>query len=203
MICLACLVSLAPGSGLCGRCRAQLPGPPPERSVAGLVVRSAYVHEGSARVLVRRLKYEGMPAAASVLARAMATHLPAHAAALVPVPRVLWRRIRLGVDPAPELAAALSMETGVAVWPVLQAPLWWPPRAGRNRTAHRPPPFSNRALPPPGSILIDDVCTTGGTLAAAARVLGDRVRSALTATAAAGTMKSRPLRGISGARERA
>jgi predicted amidophosphoribosyltransferase len=143
---------------------------------------SAFSHEGPARRLVHRLKYEGMVAAGEVLAAAMASVLPAGARALVPVPRALLRRVRYGVDPAVVLARLISSRTGLPVVAGLRPVLWWPHHAGAVRAARVMPRFRAGAPVPAGAILVDDVVTTGATLRAAQRACGATI--SLTATAA-------------------
>jgi predicted amidophosphoribosyltransferase len=149
--------------------------------VGGLLVRCAHHHDGAARVLVHNLKYQGLVSAAAVLAAAMSAALPSDTGALVPVPRVLARRWRYGIDPAEALAVALSASSGVPIAACLSRPWWWARRAGPAGGRRGEPRFTVRAPAPAGSVLIDDVFTTGATLAAAATALG-RVSLAVTAT---------------------
>lgn len=167
---------------LCERCRWAL-RPAPERAVVGVgLVRSAHAHAGPARVLVHHLKYRGIAAAAGLLAQAMAPLVP-EGAVLVPVPRVTWRLVRYGVDPARELALELSRRTGAVVATPLRPPLWGRPRAGREH-GFAPSFRLTTTLPDSELLLVDDVVTTGATLAAAARLLPG-VAGAITATSAA------------------
>lgn len=140
-------------------------------------------HEGPARRLVHRLKYRGDPAAARVLAAAMVPLLPPDATALVPVPRAPLRAWRHGVDPALELARALSGR-GLWVARVLRAEWWWPGHTGRHVDERRSPRFLPIGAVPSGSVLVDDVVTTGATLRAASDALGGVVRRAVSATGA-------------------
>lgn len=181
MVCLSC--GRWGRGGLCRPCTESL-RPGPVQQAGALVVASAFVHAGAARRLVHRLKYGGIVSAAGMLARAMAPLVPAGTAALVPVPRVLWRRVRYGVDPAWELAGAVSAELGVPVVPALRGAWFGPRHAGRSRSHRRAPMLTIDVPPPPESIVIDDVITTGTTLAAAAAVLPPSVRWAVTGTAA-------------------
>lgn len=179
MLCLTCQ-SLNTRGSLCGGCRALL-RPAPERFVAGVgTIQAAYAHEGVARRLVHYLKYRGVVAAGRVLAQAMAEHIPV-GVTLVAVPRVAWRRLRYGVDPARELASSLGHITGLPVAEALASPLWGRARAGgRHGFAPR---FRPRDEVPSGPVwLVDDVVTTGTTLTAAASGL-PRVVGAVTATA--------------------
>ena len=178
-ICVAC--SSWGDSGLCLSCRSQLRASSPVRE-AGIEVVSGFVHEKTARRLVHLLKYQGITAAGVILATVMAARLPPGTTALVPVPRATLRRIRYGIDPALELAHRIGTTTGVDVVSALAAPMWWPSHAGGNRDARRHPRFRRIRNVPAGAVMVDDVLTTGATLAAAGAVLG--VRTALTATQA-------------------
>jgi len=139
---------------------------------AGLRVIGAFIHVGPARRLVHSLKYRGVTAAAEPFASALAKRIPTSTTALVPVPRAAGRSIRYGIDPAAELAAAVSRRTGIPVVAALRAPLWWRRHAGAGRGDRAPIRFSQRVPILPGAALIDDVVTTGATAAAASDALG-------------------------------
>jgi predicted amidophosphoribosyltransferase len=178
-----CVVCGGWGKGpLCDPCGGGLHPAAPVRLAAGLRVFAAYVHQDSARRLVHRLKYTGVRPAAQVLAEAMVEAMPPDVAALVPVPRASLRRARYGVDPAVLLARLVGRETALPVISVLRAPVWWPANAGATRTRRRPPRFGAIRAAPSGSLLVDDVVTTGATLLAAAAITG--IDRALTATRA-------------------
>ena len=179
MICLACAEPA--GGDLCVRCSETLT-PAPEQHLGGVLVRSAHAHEDAARRLVHRLKYGALASAAIPLARGMADRLPTEARSLVPVPRVVVRRWRHGIDPAAELAAALARITGLQVVEALR-PAWWVARrAGPAGGRRGLPRFTLKRSPGDGVVLVDDVVTTGTTLRSAARVIGSH--HAVTATAA-------------------
>ena len=145
----------------------------------GVLVRSAFLHEGPARHLVHRLKYVGVEAAAHVLAAAAAP-LVTGASVLVPVPRTVVRRHRFGIDPGAELAAALAALTGIPVVAALRPDVVARARAGRALDDRSEPGFRVRASIPSDAVLVDDVITTGGTLRHVARLTG--VARAVTAT---------------------
>ncbi len=178
MICLCC--GAAAGSRLCPRCVRTL-APAAERRVGAVTVRPAFVHDGAARTLVLRLKYAGLAAAAEPLAAAMAPLVPSGATGLVPVPRVTARRWSYGVDPALELARSVGRRCGLPVLHALRAPVWVRHRAGRAGRRRGDPAFTRVLDIPPGGVLVDDVVTSGATLAAAGEAAG--LGRAVTATA--------------------
>ena len=148
-----------------------------------MTVHAAFAHRGAAVQLVHNLKYRRSKAAGTFLATAMAERLPEGVDVLVPIPRVLVRRIGHGIDQTGVLAASLSKLTGIPVSNALNAPLWHRRLAGtpnRGRVASR---FSNVGSISGRILLIDDVCTTGSTIVSAARALGSTEVSALVATA--------------------
>jgi predicted amidophosphoribosyltransferase len=148
-----------------------------------VLVSSPFLHGGTARLLVHRLKYGAHPAAAHLLAGPMAGVLPAGAALLVPVPRARLRLWRYGVDPALELARAVGKVSGLPVARALAAEWWHRRRAGPGGMERGVPGFRALAAVPAGAVLVDDVVTTGVTLGAAAAALGG-ARLAVTATTA-------------------
>jgi len=181
MVCIACAL---PGPELCRRCRAGLAPTSERRLPGGLLVAPAFRHEGTARLLVHHLKYRGLVAAADVLARGMIGAVPASASGLVPVPRARLRSWRYGVDPALELARSLGRLTGLPVYSVLRSPLWWRRHAAGDRDHRHPPAFTAVRSVPSNAVLVDDVVTTGATLAAARAISDGAATWALTATSA-------------------
>ena len=182
MVCLVC--SRAGAATLCDRCRNQLVPAGLRRLSGGLLVGSGFVHDGPARVLVHRLKYQGIVQAAGPLAERMAELLDGRAGILVPVTRAVLRTWRYGVDPGRELTRALSAITGRRQVDVLVRPLWAAGHAGVGRAGRTSIRFEARPLPPGPLILIDDVLTTGATLSAARRAVGESAISGVTATSA-------------------
>lgn len=146
----------------------------------GVLVRAAFDHVGVARDLVHRLKYEGSAAVADVLAASVAPLVPDGTRALIPVPRVIARRWRYGVDPALELALAVARRASLRVVRALSPMLWTPRRAGPAGASRGAPRFTVVSPVPAGSVLVDDVVTTGTTLAAAAGATGVRLAVAAT-----------------------
>lgn len=186
MVCLAC--SQLAGGALCRRCELSLRRCP-DFCLAGVgAVRSAFRHRGAARLLVHHLKYGGIVAAGALLAEAMAHHVPP-GTVLVPVPRVGWRRLRYGVDPALELTRSLARITDAPVARPLVAPFLGRARAGGVHGSS--PRFRlGRPVPRLPVMLVDDVITTGSTLIEAARLF-PLVQGALTATSSTGTSPTR------------
>ena len=179
MPCLVC--SVASPQGLCSSCIATV-RPAPAVVRGGLLIRPALVHDGVARTLIHRLKYEASPRVASVLAPMLAARLPTDAAALVPVPRVITRRWRYGVDPGRELTRALARLTGLPMAEPLRPALWTARRAGPAGRRRGIPRFGASGRAPAGAVLVDDVVTTGATLLAAANACG--ATRAVTVTSA-------------------
>jgi len=151
----------------CGRCREW-----PE----GLVAVAGVRHEGSARTAVHALKYRGWRHLAATCALPMAealagTGLRVEAVAHVPLHPV--RRRERGYDQARLLAVALAHRTGLPAIDPLERVRSTAPQVGRARrarTANVAGAFRVRpGRAPRGAVaLVDDVATSGATLAAAA-----------------------------------
>ena len=117
---------------------------------------------------------------AEVVAAELVDRIPPDTESLVPISRSLVRRVKYGVDPASLLAHALSIRSGLPVRHALASPMWNHPNAGSRRADRRPPQLRRR-FESPGSVLVDDVFTTGLTIDRAAATLGGVV-AALTVT---------------------
>ena len=139
-------------------------------------VRSAVWLEDSARKAVHQLKYEGWSRAAWAIADAMLGLEPLTGqVSLIPVPLGGRRQRVRGYNQSEEIASALSARTGLR----LRTGLLERVRETRTQTAltpearHANVAGAFRAGHPDGMdlVLIDDVFTTGATLAAAAAAL--------------------------------
>jgi predicted amidophosphoribosyltransferase len=192
VVCLAC--GRISNARLCGDCSERLRPVPDQLLAGGLRVRSAFLHRGPARSLVHNLKYRGIEPAGHLLAEAMSELIPP-GSTLIPIPRVVWREVRYGIDPAATLASRLAVMTGGRRRDLLAPPLLGASQAKASRDSRRPPMFKARKTPKEHVVIVDDVVTTGGTAFEAWRALGFGPALVVTATSAGGR--------LSGHRERA
>jgi predicted amidophosphoribosyltransferase len=186
----ACAGCRAPGPELCAACRLALSGPPRPRPRAGVDVPvwSSATYEGPVRAAVVAYKDDGRRGLARpfgrVLARTVEAAVPTGPVVLVPAPSRAATVRRRGDDVvrrAARLAARELRRRGraVSVRPVLrlarrvtdQSGLSERERAGNLAEAHRTRPGAARALTGGAVVLVDDVVTTGATLAEASRAL--------------------------------
>ncbi|MBQ6174612.1 MAG: ComF family protein [Clostridia bacterium] len=169
-VCLLC-GRAAGGSALCGRCASMLGhdritgAEEPDR-------RAVWRYEGPAGVLVRRLKEQGVAAAADVLAADMAAVLgemcPEDGCVVSWVPMPVRRKSERGIDHGEVLARAVAARCGLPVRPLLrrkakdaktQRGLGREERLRNVRGA-----FEAVSETPAACVLVDDVLTTGATL---------------------------------------
>ncbi|MGK6320089.1 double zinc ribbon domain-containing protein [Sphingomonas sp. DT-204] len=157
---------------LCGACLAD---PPP---YAG--ARAAVAYGEIARTVALRLKYGRRSAFAETAARQMARLLPADAGLLVPVPLHRWRLWSRGYNQAALIAGGLAKASGVPHEPrLLLRTRATPVLRGlgpRQRTKAVTGAFAlaestRERLGGRHVVLVDDVYTTGATVAACTRLL--------------------------------
>jgi predicted amidophosphoribosyltransferase len=198
-LCPACRAALPWLRGArCPRCA--LPAPCGTRCpMAGGAIDRAWApvaFEGPARAVVHALKFRGALGLADLMAAQMVATAPAGLldppAVLVPVPTPAARRRTRGFDHAARLAAAVGARGGLEVVPCLRraGPA---PRQARARRADRLAEGRVRVEVcgpvPPVAVLVDDVHTTGATLAACARKLRSNGASQVTALAYARALR--------------
>lgn len=175
--CAACGGPCPSEMTICAQCEAQLakavpllePGP----SGVDLCVAVA-PFEDTARAVVVGLKFGSRLRLAEVAAEAIRRACPAAKlhGSVVPVPAAPFRWRWRGFDPAEEIALALARTAGLPFEACLRRS-HGPRQVGRRRSARlsHPPGVSLRAKAPPRALLVDDVYTTGATLAACAGAL--------------------------------
>lgn len=189
--CWACGARARPREQLCRDCRAQLRwlDESPTR-LAGVEVWAPVAYDGPARALVRGLKFRGAVGLADPMAAQIAACAPPWLlrppAVLVPVPLDPRRARARGYNQAQRIASALAKRTGVRAVDCLRR-VGGPGRragiaphggrqVGRGR-AERLVALAGAVERRPGiavperALLVDDVVTTGGTVAACADAL--------------------------------
>lgn len=135
---------------------------------------AATAYERAGRRLVAQLKFGGRAGLAREAARAIARSVPMPwpAAEVVPVPPDPLRHRMRGIDPAHAIAGALARELGQPLR-ICLARRHGRRQVGRSRSERLTggPVVRLRCEPPVQVILVDDVVTTGATLAASATAL--------------------------------
>jgi ComF family protein len=178
-VCAGCGGHAGATEPLCGACRLELRWLDRAVELSGVTVFAPVAYEGPARALVRALKFRGATLAAGTMAAQIAAAAPARVlarGALVPVP-LHPRRLRgRGFNQAELLSTALGERTGLRVLDCLARGGHARTQVGRDRaarlTALQGTIAVERSAPlPRRAIVVDDVVTTGGTLAACATAL--------------------------------
>lgn len=138
-------------------------------------VCAAYPYEGPVRRLVHRLKYESVREAAEILARPMAYLHAEEEEILVPVPTDRTRRRVRGFNQATLLAGHLSDTLGMEMCEALRRVEGRAPQTGLSLEQRRKNLVgcmkADSVVRGRRVLLIDDVYTTGSTVAEAARAL--------------------------------
>jgi ComF family protein len=185
---------------LCGGCRRLLRRLAPDPVLlCGVRVWAPVAYSGPARDLVRALKFRGATAVADAMAAQIAANAPAAVfgapradaargagsappgagrvawrPVLVPVPLHPRRLRRRGYNQAALIAHALARRAGLEVADCLARTGSAATQVGRGRAERRAGPAGSVVLgasAPDRAVLVDDVATTGATLAACAAAL--------------------------------
>lgn len=183
-VCRWCRATLRPLPAGCRRCGLPRPGGPESCDrcrewPAGLTAVAATRYAGAAESIAHALKYRGWAHLADLCAESMAAALGARAAplqALVPVPLHRARRRERGFNQSELLARSLSARLGVPVADALVRVRGTRSQVGLGRAARRRN-LEGAFVPATGLQargrvgLVDDVATSGATLAAAGAAL--------------------------------
>jgi predicted amidophosphoribosyltransferase len=176
-LCWSCRAPAARGRALCRQCRRELRFLPRAPVVlAGVTVWAPVAYEGPASELVKALKFRSAVGVAGEMAALVVAGAPPGmlAGSLVPVPPHPARARRRGIDQAAALATAIAARTELPVASALRRSGPNERQVGRSRAArlHGPADRIEASVRMAGrAVVVDDVVTTGATLAACAAAL--------------------------------
>jgi ComF family protein len=194
-LCWGCGGPAARDGPLCQSCRAgQRRLESVALAVAGISTWAPVAYEGSARALVGALKFRGAAGVADHMAAAMLARAPPRLIdkrTLVPVPLHPARLRRRGFNQADRLAAAMAARSALPVSRCLRRRGGHSAQVGRGRSDRLAAVRGSITADPPVAprvLLVDDVITTGATLAACAVALRDAGASEVAAIAYARTL---------------
>ncbi len=168
------------GAAWCASCAASVHSVPAS-TLAGIPLVAAGRLEGSLQRAIHTYKYRPRPQLATVLAQPLRQAIVAAGLsmrALTFVPLHPQRRRERGFNQAERLTAELSVALGLPVLSGLTRVRATPAQVGLSQAERRVNlvgAFQWRAAQPPphGLGLVDDVCTTGATLTAAAQAVAE------------------------------
>lgn len=196
-LCWSCHAPARRGEPLCRDCRVamqRLGGDP--LWLCGARVWAPVAYAGPARDLVHALKFRGALRVADAMAAQIAASAPpgwVEGATLVPVPLHPRRLRSRGFNQAAVIADALARRASVAIDDCLVRSGAATTQVGRHRPARRAGPAGAVALRPGAAapervLVVDDVVTTGATLAACAAALLEAGTSEIAAVAFSRTL---------------
>jgi ComF family protein len=192
--CAGCGAHAGAAEPVCASCRRELRWLGREPITSGdppLTMWAPLAYDGAAQGVVRALKFRGATGAAAAMAAQIAANAPpgwlARPAQLVPVPLHPARARKRGYNQAALLAKALGERTELESNDCLERAGPRGTQVGRDR-AQRLEGIAGtvglkpgRAPPADRAIVVDDVITTGATVAACARALAEGGTSAVVA----------------------
>lgn len=180
----------ARGEPVCAQCAATMRAARPGLPIPGVSWSVAvYAYEGVARELVARVKYRNERVAVRWLGSQLAqccVRAPLPFDVVTWIPASATRRASRGIDHGALLARAVAADLGLVPKCLLRRDNG-PPQTGRAAEERRAGPILHGlgAIEGRSVLVVDDVTTTGATLAAAARVLREcGARDVLAATVA-------------------